>query len=59
MDLMASPEMDSRHQEGEQNKRQRERNNLAKEESRGSVVHLETDRGSEHFISVLSPSPDH
>ena len=56
---MASPEMDSRHQAGEQNKRQRERNNLAKEESRESVVHLEADQGSEHFVSVLSPSPDH
>ena len=58
MDLMASPEMDSRHQEREQNKKQRERNNLAKEESRESVI-LEIDQGSEHFVSVLSPSPDH
>ena len=51
MDLMASPEMDSRHQEREQNKRQRERNNLAKEESRESVV-LEIDQGSESRYCV-------
>ena len=59
MDLMASPETDSRHQKREHNKRQRERNNLAKEESRESIVPLETDQESEHFVSVLSPSPDH
>ena len=56
---MVLPGADTRDQEGEQDKREREMNELAEAGSSESVIHLGSDQGNERFPFLLSPIPEH